>query len=262
MTSYLFDNTATQAPDRFTVLETCYDPVSRHHLGQAGLRPGLRCLEVGGGGGSLGTWLADAVGPEGRVLVTDLVPPPPDIARPRPQLDRVRHDIVHDPLPDAAFDLIHARLVLLHLPERIDVLDRLMAALRPGGHLVLEEFDCGWTPVLRTPGPDAADLFEHIHGHVLDLLREAGADPLWGRHVYGAMARAGFVGLTATTHAEAWPGGDIGTRLHRANTQQCEEKLLARGVTADELRAFWTLLDNPGFTVNSYPLVSVCGRKP
>jgi len=44
-----------------------------------------------------------------------------------------RHNIVSDPLPDAAFDLIHARLVLIHIPEREKVLARLVAALKPGG---------------------------------------------------------------------------------------------------------------------------------
>ncbi len=43
-------------------------------------------------------------------------------------------------LPESAFDLIRARLVLGPLRERLAVLDRLTSALRPGGLLVLEEF--------------------------------------------------------------------------------------------------------------------------
>jgi SAM-dependent methyltransferase len=58
-----------------------------------------------------------------------------------PNLEVRRHDIVTDPLPEAAFDLIHARLVLIHLPQREEVLSRLVAALKPGGWLVDEEFD-------------------------------------------------------------------------------------------------------------------------
>jgi trans-aconitate methyltransferase len=56
------------------------------------------------------------------------------------------HNIVTDPLPEASFDLIHARLVLVHLPEREKVLARLMAALKPGGWLVDEEFDSSMSP--------------------------------------------------------------------------------------------------------------------
>jgi chemotaxis methyl-accepting protein methylase len=44
-----------------------------------------------------------------------------------------RHDVAADPVPENAYDLIHARLVLVHLPERDRVLATLAAALRPGG---------------------------------------------------------------------------------------------------------------------------------
>jgi SAM-dependent methyltransferase len=51
-----------------------------------------------------------------------------------------RHDITADAIPLARYDLIHARLVLSHLPQRRDVLVRLIEALRPGGWLVIEDF--------------------------------------------------------------------------------------------------------------------------
>src|SRR5262249_2243703 len=46
-------------------------------------------------------------------------------------IERRRHDIGTDPLPEQAFDLIHARLVLQHVPQRHDALAELVAALRP-----------------------------------------------------------------------------------------------------------------------------------
>jgi trans-aconitate methyltransferase len=46
-----------------------------------------------------------------------------------------------DTLSDAAFDLIHARLVLSLIPEPEKVLARLVAALKPGGWIIEEEFD-------------------------------------------------------------------------------------------------------------------------
>ncbi len=48
---------------------------------------------------------------------------------------------MRDDLPTAQFDLIHARLVLIHIPAREAVLERLVTALRPGGWLVIEDFD-------------------------------------------------------------------------------------------------------------------------
>src|SRR6185436_3209711 len=56
-------------------------------------------------------------------------------------LSVLRHDIVHDALPAQPFDLVHARLLLCHLPEREAVVDKLIQALKPGGWLVIEDFD-------------------------------------------------------------------------------------------------------------------------
>ncbi|MFJ9615321.1 class I SAM-dependent methyltransferase [Streptomyces noursei] len=262
MSHYLFDSAADQAIGRFAVLESCYDPVSRSRLELTGLTTGWRCLEIGGGSASLGDWLGEQVGPEGEVTVTE-IEPHWAASRKRPDHVRLlRHDIVRDPLPGKDYDLVHARLVLLHLPERIEVLQRLVAALRPGGWLVLEEFDCGWTPVLAAPDEAAAALFDRVHTALLGLLEQAGADPLWGRRVVGAMAAAGLRQLAAITYAEAWPGGSTGIALHRHNTDQVADRLAASGVTIGELERFQALLQHPDFAVNSYPLISVRGRRP
>jgi SAM-dependent methyltransferase len=262
MARYLFDNAAVQTAGRFSVLESRYDTASRRALERTGLGPGWRCLEVGGGGGSLGDWLGEQVGPEGAVTITD-IEPARAASRPRAANVRLlRHDITSDPLPGDGFDLVHARLVLLHLPERLRVLELLAGALRPGGWLVLEEFDCGWTPVLAAPGDSSVLLFERVHGSLMTLLEKAGAEPLWGRHVVRAMLRAGLTEVTATTYAEAWPGGGEGIGLHRANSEQVTHGLAELGVTADEVDAFLALLADPRFVVNSYPLISALGRRP
>jgi ubiquinone/menaquinone biosynthesis C-methylase UbiE len=252
MAHYLFDNNAPQAAGRFSVLESRYDSASKKELERTGIAPGWHCLEIGGGGGSIGDWLQDRAGPEGEVTVTDLEPAHPRV---------LRHDITRDPLPSGAFDLVHARLVLIHLPERLRVLERLVAALRPGGWLVLEEFDCTWTPVLAAPDDSATALFERLHGAVMALLEKAGAEPRWGRQVVGAMLRAGLEDVTATTYAESWQGGGEGIALHRVNTEQVSGLLLEQGVSETELDRYLTLLDDPSFVVNSYPLVTARGRR-
>ncbi|MGW3122927.1 class I SAM-dependent methyltransferase [Streptomyces sp. NPDC001107] len=263
MSRYLFDNSDAQTSGRFSALETCYDPVSHRQLELTGLAPGWKCLEVGGGGGSLGDWLGERVGPDGEVTITDIDPRWAQQRPGRPPHVRLlKHDIVTDPLPAAHYDLIHARLVLLHLPDRLTALDRLVTALRPGGWLLLEEFDCGWTPVLAAPDEASAALFERVEAALHTQLEKAGADPLWGRRVPGAMARAGLMDLTATTYAESWPGGSPGIDLHRVNIDQTADRLRADGVTDHELTAFRALLRDPAFVVNSYPLISARGRRP
>jgi hypothetical protein len=68
--SYLFDNARPQAGQGFSSIEATYDAWTIRQLEGIGVAGGWRCLEVGGGGGSIGRWLASRVGPEGRVTVT------------------------------------------------------------------------------------------------------------------------------------------------------------------------------------------------
>ncbi len=72
--SYLLTNSELETADRFAGLESVFDPVTRGHLTRLGLPPGARCLEVGAGSGSIARWMADEVGPAGRVLAVDLDP--------------------------------------------------------------------------------------------------------------------------------------------------------------------------------------------
>jgi ubiquinone/menaquinone biosynthesis C-methylase UbiE len=84
------------------------------------------------------SWLAERVGPTGRVLATDI-----DVSWMTADADacyEVRcHDVGVDPPPGDGFDLVHARLVLVHVPQRATGLAGMVSALRPGGRLLVEE---------------------------------------------------------------------------------------------------------------------------
>jgi hypothetical protein len=98
LTPAVFD---TGADEQHRYLADLFDPVSTARLARTGVGDGWHCLEVGAGGGSVATWLAARVTPAGRVLATDLEPghiPAADC------LEVARHDIIRDPLPEAAYD--------------------------------------------------------------------------------------------------------------------------------------------------------------
>ena len=114
-TGYLLENRATEAGSRFDALSTLFDPWTFAHLDAVGTGPGWRCWEVGAGGPSVPRWMTGRVGPcrsrdgdrHRRLL-----------ARPTTPATRCCfHDVEHEPPPDA-YDLVHARLVLTHLPGR------------------------------------------------------------------------------------------------------------------------------------------------
>lgn len=262
MAQYVLDNAASETGGRFAALASTYDPVTFDALSHTGVRNGWRCLEVGGGGGSVADWLSHRVGDDGSVLVTDIDPQWLTTTERRPNVHVLRHDVVNDPLPVGEFNLVHARLVLLHLPERERVLHRLAGCLRPGGWLVVEDFDCDWCPVMAAPDPASAVLFAMVHKTLLGLLRQGGADLLWARRIHGVMAASGLRVVSTTTYARAWPGGSEGIDLHRVNVHQLADRLVAAGVRRSQLDAFDELLANPAFVVSSYPMITTIGRRP
>ena len=74
MSNYIFENAAPQASQRFSSLETLYDPWTIRHLEATSIGPGWQCWEVGAGGGSIAAWLGERSGPIGFILVTDIDP--------------------------------------------------------------------------------------------------------------------------------------------------------------------------------------------
>jgi trans-aconitate methyltransferase len=124
-------------------------------LDQIDLAPGAACLDAGCGPGETMRLLADRVGPNGSVTGIDV-----DAALGVTALGVlhsaghrhcrfVPHDVTaEEPIPGAPFDLVYARLLLFHLPQRVAVLSRLWDAVVPGGHLVVQDYDLRATEVV------------------------------------------------------------------------------------------------------------------
>src|SRR5262249_1533795 len=116
MTSYALDNSWDRARRRLALLEQYLDPMTKRRVTALGISEGWRCLEVGAGAGSVALWLSDQVGSTGHVLATDINTALLDELK-RPNLETKRHDLLAEPLPEAEFDLVHARWLLHHLPD-------------------------------------------------------------------------------------------------------------------------------------------------
>ena len=63
-----------------------------------------------------------------------------------PNVSVLEHDVAADPPPGEAFDLVHARLVLVHVTGRDTALGNMVTALRPGGILLVEDADPACSP--------------------------------------------------------------------------------------------------------------------
>ena len=80
------------------------------------------------------------VGPKGQVVAVEIDPRfLSDLGQPNVEVRRC--DFTRDDVEPGCYDLVHSRLLLMHLSDPAEVLRRMAAALRPGGWLVAEEPD-------------------------------------------------------------------------------------------------------------------------
>lgn len=265
MQHYVFDNAAPQATQRFDSLATLYDPITVRHLESLGVGEGWRCLEVGGGGGSIAEWLARRVGPSGQVVVTDIDPRhlATLAALGHSNVEVQRHDVREDPLPAETFDLIHARLVLVHVATTEQALHKLVGALRPGGWLLIEDFDPHVVdPTFPTSDRAAAAVLQRMADVLLQLLVLRGAPLRWGRGLYQRLRAEVLVQVGMEGHLAIWTGGSPGARLMRANYEQIRAEALERGlITEHEIEAVLALLEDPGVAISSPIMFSAWGQR-
>jgi hypothetical protein len=210
VTNYLLDHAWAGERERLDGLGVVFDPGTIGHLERVGVGPGWRCLEVGGGSGTVARWLCERTGPTGRVVATDL-----DTgiltSLGIPGLEIRRHDIVQDDLEEGAFDLVHTRLVLEHLPQRDVALTRMARALAPGGWLVVESFQL--TPMTVASARPSAGLrwaslsLPALFRAVLLAMRPAGLDSRLGHRLPAELSRLGLVDVDAEGRAVFIQGG-------------------------------------------------------
>jgi hypothetical protein len=262
MTSYLLDNASPEAAQRFAGLEACYDHSTFGWLSALGLTEGWRCWEIGAGGGSVVRWMAEQVGESGFVLGTDVNLDWIGADMPN-QVELRRHDVTSDAIPASAYELIHARLVLLHLPGRDQVIERLAAALAPGGWLVLEEFDQIIAPCPE-PTTDVQRAYNRVRNAFSELLERSGANTTtYPTTLPWRMQRAGLVQTGAEGRLVFATGGSPAAAHQRANLLQTGHQAVDAGlITAQDVTTFLRALDDPGFTFIAPLLISAWGRRP
>lgn len=130
---YVLDQGFAQERERLSGMEALWDPGSQALIDGLGVGPGWKCLEIGAGGGSLVEWMA---GRGAQVTAVDIDTRFVDHLESDSIMVRCI-DIRDGDLPQGEFDLVHSRLVLEHLTDRVAILGRLASTLRPGGWMVI-----------------------------------------------------------------------------------------------------------------------------
>ena len=254
---YALDNAWERARRRLSLLEQHLDPMTQRRLLALDLHQGSHCLEVGGGGGSIARWLCGRVGAGGHVTATDI-----DIRFLREiqqdNFEAVSHDITTADLPESKFDLVHTRWLLHHLPQPERVIDRMIAALRPGGWLLLEEVD--FFPVKTSTSPVYVDFMLALTS---TIVAASGRDCLWARALPALVAERGLTDVGGEGDFAILRGGSPMAEFFQLSGEQMRDKVISSGaLSGKRFDAGLALLNDPKFLAFAGAGIAVWGRRP
>ena len=252
--AYLLDHDWELEPHRLALLEHHADPTSAQRLRATGLATGWRCLEVGAGRGSIARWLANQVGPAGEVVAVDL-----DTSLlaglEQPNVEVLCADVLDVELPKASFDLVHTRLVLMHIPERRRAIERMVSLLAPGGWLVVEELD--WMAVNAEPDAERVALFEAFREALPTIDFEC------GRALLSEISEAGLIDTVADLRVDVIEGATALGRWEQLSVQALSEEVLSAGTaTEEQIDEHLGRLEDPDYRGLGFTWVGVRGRRP
>jgi SAM-dependent methyltransferase len=226
MTSdYVYAQGFAEERARISGMEALWDPGSRVLLDELGIGSGWKCLEVGAGGGSMVEWMAErgahvtAIDIDTRFIES--------LASDAIEVRRV--DLRTDELPQAEFDFVHARLVLEHLTERRQILDRLAGALRPGGWIVIEDYD------FTGFGFEGGDpQTERVGEAIITFMQRAGFEPRYGRYVVADLEAAGLTDVRGEGRARVIDSTSPGFDFFRLSFESLRDALVDAGLISAE----------------------------
>jgi ubiquinone/menaquinone biosynthesis C-methylase UbiE len=119
-------------------------PITERLLQSAGIRPGMRVLDLGTGAGDAAMLAAELVGPSGSVVGVDRNSQALAKARERANQAGFHHlsyyeSAVETFVPDSGFDLVIGRYILIHQTDPVAFLRAAARLVRPGGSIAFHE---------------------------------------------------------------------------------------------------------------------------
>jgi len=243
-------------------------PQSTEVLGRIGLAPGQSAIDLGCGPSGILDLLSAAVFPGGRVTGLDADPAHTAMARKYASklgllnVDVVTADARHTGLPPDSFDLVHARTVLVTVPEPEEVLAEMVRLARPGGWVASQE-------------PDTEHAFCYPPLPAWDRLREifragfgrSGADLLIGRRLPELYRQAGLEDIEVVVHAPVYPAAHSRRTILPDLVRSLRPMILELGLSderelAELDRAVREHLADPRTLTLAHLLVVTWARKP
>lgn len=198
--------------ERLKIQATVAIDIEREMWRHAGLRPGMKVLDLACGPGFTACELAKTVGSEGHITGIDINEELIAVAHQARASERVENvsfstgNVYELTLPEHSFDFVYARFVFQHLKKPHLALKNILRVLKPGGVLCVLDIDDNWTSFT----PESAAFVKFI--------RKAGAgqkckggNRLIGSQLFGMLSEAGF--KTVSTKIRPITTEELGMRM-------------------------------------------------
>jgi ubiquinone/menaquinone biosynthesis C-methylase UbiE len=243
-------------------------PESEALLDRIQLKPGDSAIDLGCGPRGVIELLHPRVSPGGRVVGLDSNPTHVAMARELVatrgfgDVEIFEGDARHTGLQADSFDLVHARTVLITVPEPERVLTEMVRLARPGGWVASLEPDCEHNIYY----PHHA-VFDRLHELFMATFSRNGADPLIGRRLGELYRQAGLEEVDVDVRAAVHPAGHSRRTIIADLVRAMRPQILALGATdereLDELdTAARQYLANPKVVAMQHVRFLAWGRKP
>lgn len=225
---YVFANSQhSKELERLQALESVFDPASRKQILATGITQGWRCLEVGAGAGSIIRWMAEIVGEDGKIIAVDL--DTQFISNIElPNVEVLEADIRYIPLERHSFDLIHARHVLVHIPDFQVALSQMLNLLKPGGWIVVEEPDISTAKAVFN-NEAVCQSFNRVNRASLQMFANRGIDYALGVKLPAIFQKLGLQVLSIENDTPLSQGGLGIAKVMKMSTAQLADKYVATG---------------------------------
>jgi SAM-dependent methyltransferase len=170
-------------------------------LDRVGLRAGQAAIDLGCGPRGILDLLAARVSPGGPAHTAMAARFAAD--RALGQVEIVTADARNTGLPAGSFDLVHARTLLVNLPDPAAVVTEMVRLAKPGGAVAVAEPDTEHA-LCYPPHP----AFGRICAIFAAAFSRNGADPAIGRRVPELFRDAGLTGLAVESRTQMYPPGN------------------------------------------------------
>ena len=255
------EETANLEKNRLLILEQILDAQTIRLLEMIGVQKGWRCLEIGAGAGSIARWIAEKAGAEGKVVATDINPRFLfDIGE--SNLEVRQHDIQNDYLDTNQYDLVHSRALLMHLTNPEEALNKMVAALRPGGWLLVEDLDFAYILTTDLTNPSAKPLVEFIKILWEEILKNGTADPYFGRKERCLVEKLGLENVGHDGWTRINRGGGLHAQFAIKTLRVASKPMIMQGILDPKgIEIIEDLYNDPDFYWPEYTLISAWGQK-